>query len=875
MGSTGYEDELNEHGLQTDGDRLRHSSLSAANRGRARSDVSGDATSSGTPMVPRTLQGRRFSKLDTSLHPQNKIKLEQNVVEVKTEAFIRAFLYPSSPLDEHDPVMKRDLLLAVDCHKLLQERCSDNEVLMPILADTGCPKYSEGAFTLLDATREENLYTPFRKLLTFINTFHRVSLGNQPMPFDIDAAWPAAVDPKPGAPANTTEFTGSLRRDFFDTSDVKAKFSPRFGRQTPNVKPDLVLMLHHKKDPNKKQTSVYWKDVKVPIELKRNFNSERDIILQVSIYTRAILMEQFDRKFVITVSLSATQCRLFHWDSVGCHATEKIDIHHNPILFIRCIARLAMMTPAELGYDEHFSNAGRALSDEKITTTLTIRESPIQQDLDRAPGSVAMLPNAVNSRLLELDTEHVLCGSNGELFHRYTRVWSGKEILDAMTWETGPSRVVKQTWAKDTRPCEGYFYTLTKKIPAVSSLLIMEECDRTWAYHNRVADRDVIGYLKTTGSKPDRQPRAEEVEQPGGDLSTFSPDPEYKPNPLEQSAHSTLNTSSIPAGSVERVLLRFLFEEEYQPLSKAENSRQVMNATVEWIEGLIELDRQGIVHGNISFNNLMLPAIQPKSGPSKVAKVIDLSLAHWKETQGGDEPTSGSPCVSPGVLEALLNNQRSIPEDLSTTGARTPRAHHHITGTLPFIALDLIDQLEDASDTEFIEHALRHDVESVFWVLVYLCHVQAGPLGTKRMLASLGGLTSNDIHGVSCQKFVILHDHKHLPTIRGKFSKLRGFLEAFASYYRACYRAHQSIDVFTVRDIAIEHRDKLAEDERKNPTPASVQRPALMTAPGPTATVDSPKRKLGVHEDSSSNGEGAMEELEDDGSNPRKKTKLP
>ncbi|KAG8916314.1 hypothetical protein FRC01_003236 [Tulasnella sp. 417] len=766
-------------------------------------------------MVPRTLQGRRFSELDTSLHPQNKIQLEQNVVEVKTEAFIRAFLYPSSPLDEQDPVMKRDLLLAVDCHKLLQEGHSNNEVLMPILADTGCPKYSEGAFALLDVTREESLYTPFRKLLTFINTFHRVSLGNQSMPLDIDVAWPAAVDSKPGVPANTTEFTGSLRRDFFDTSDLKAKFSPRFGRKTVNVKPDLVLMLHHKKDPNKKQTSVYWKDVKVPIELKRNFNSERDIIIQVSFYTRAILMEQFDRKFVITVSLSATQCRLFHWDSVGCHATEKIDIHRDPILFIRCIARLAMMTPAELGYDEHFSNAGRVLSDEKITTTLTIRDSPIRQHLNRAPGPVAILPSALTSKLLELDTEKFLCK-----LHRHTQVWRGKEILNAMTWETGPTRVVKQTWAEDTRPCEGYFYTLTKKIPAVPSLLMMEECDRTWAYHNRVADRDVIGYLKTTEYKPDRQPQAEEVQQPGGDWSTFGPDPEYIPNPLERSAHSTLNTSSTQAGSVERVLLRFMFEEEYRPLRKAANSQQVMDATVQWIEGLIELDRPGIVHGNISFSNLMLPAIQPKSGPSEVAKIIDLSLAHWKEAQRGDESTSDSPCVPSGVLEAPVNDQRSIPEDLYATGARAPRARHHITGTLPFIAVDLMKHLEEASDLEFIEHALHHDVESVFWVLVYLCHVQAGPLGAENMLASLGGLTSNDIHGVRCQKIVFLHDHEHLPTMRGKFSKLRGFLEAFASHYRACYRVHQSIDVFTVRDIAIEHRDKLAEDERKNPTPA-------------------------------------------------------
>ncbi|KAG8919033.1 hypothetical protein FRC01_001511, partial [Tulasnella sp. 417] len=283
-------------------------------------------------------------------------------------------------------------------HNLFKEGSSNNEVLMPILADTGRPRYSEGAFTLLNEAKEDDLCTPFRKLFMLtVNAFHRVSLATQP----------------PWSPIEHDVINGALQRSFFDTRNRKLKFSPKFVGKPANLKPDLALMLYHNKDANKKQTSVYWKDVKVPILVKRNFRSEGEIIVQMSGYAETIFMEQFDRKCVITVSLNATHCRLFHWDSVSCHVTELIDIHKNPILVIRCITRLVMMTPAELGYDEHFSNAGRLPSDEEVTTTLIVRESPIQQYLNRELCSEEMLvpSEMARSMLLELDTENFLSES--------------------------------------------------------------------------------------------------------------------------------------------------------------------------------------------------------------------------------------------------------------------------------------------------------------------------------------------------------------------------------------------------------------------------------------------------------------------------------
>ncbi|KIO32811.1 hypothetical protein M407DRAFT_18276 [Tulasnella calospora MUT 4182] len=876
-------------GPRTDGTDLRRSAmLAAATPRRSRSVASGHPTTGGTPVVPRTRQGSRSSELKSSLDPQIKSEIEGNVVEVKPDAFVHAFLYPSSPLAERDIVRERDLRLATACFDALKEGKSTDKELMSMLEDPDCPQYWEDAFTLLDfnVEKEENLYTPFQKLFTFINAFYRVSLAEEQEPFDVDAAWRAPVDPNPRKAGNTRSSSKLLRRDFFNTHNARLKFSPRFVGETADLGPDLVLLLHHNKDSSTKPASFHWKDVKVSMEVKIDFSSEGAKITQMARYARAMLMEQFDRKFVLTVSLSATQCRLFHWDSVGCHATEIINIHETPILFIQCIARLAIMTPAELGYDEHFSNAGRVLSHHQLTTTLTVHQSKIRKYTERTPSpeETESLPSDTPApMLLELDTKRFLFESRGMLFHRHTRVWKGKVVLDAKEWKTGQTHVVKQNWAEDTRPCEGYFYQLTDGIPTIPSLVRMEECDRTWAYHTRIANEDVIGYLKATEKKSERQP--------GKDASVQqAADPFIEPS-LGRGANNRDRSRTPlyegPGESIERVLLRFVFEEEYRPLSEALSSIEVLNATVQWIQGLIALDGLGIVHRDISYSNLMLPTTDQgydsfrwssgELGDSKMAKIIDLGLAHLTEVQGDELAPSSlcAPSIVPGTSIGLqksgLDGVAEIRQDGSSTpDAPTPRAHHHITGTLPFIALSLIRKLQGLPNTRFIEHALHHDVESVFWVLVYFCHDRAKTVATKLMTATLRALNNPNIDQVASVKAEIISDTDILSNISGPFEELRDFLQDYADHHQTCKRKKKTIDATKVLEMAIEHRDKLIKRWRENPASVPVYEPPCLR---PTTPVDSAKRKISAPEDSSDVGEGEEESSEEEAGTPRKKTK--
>ncbi|KAG8940069.1 hypothetical protein FRC00_013268, partial [Tulasnella sp. 408] len=118
-----------------------------------------------------------------------------------------------------------------------------------------------------------------------------------------------------------------------------------------------------------------------------------------------------------------------------------------------------------------------------------------------------------------------------------------------------------------------------------------------------------------------------------------------------------------------------------------------------------------------------------------------------------------------------------------------------LQGTLPFIAIELIRQLSRPSNTTPIEHTLQHDIESVFWVLFYLCHVTADLKPTDPMTTRLRGLTSPDIGFVASMKSDILGmDRDAITDIAGPFYMLRDFLKAFADHWFACYFDKKTID---------------------------------------------------------------------------------
>ncbi|KAG8978934.1 hypothetical protein FRB93_010438 [Tulasnella sp. JGI-2019a] len=106
---------------------------------------------------------------------------------------------------------------------------------------------------------------------------------------------------------------------------------------------------------------------------------------------------------------------------------------------------------------------------------------------------------------------------------------------------------------------------------------------------------------------------------------------------------------------MERVLMRLVVCEDGESLDKAEDPEQLISVANDCLQGIYGLWLTGILHRDISFGNLLTTIV----GGALRGLVIDLGLAiDFTETELG-VPVEG------GEL------------------------HHHLTGTLPFISVDL------------------------------------------------------------------------------------------------------------------------------------------------------------------------------------------
>ncbi|KAJ7625017.1 hypothetical protein DFH06DRAFT_1008349 [Mycena polygramma] len=124
-------------------------------------------------------------------------------------------------------------------------------------------------------------------------------------------------------------------------------------------------------------------------------------------------------------------------------------------------------------------------------------------------------------------------------------------------------------------------------------------------------------------------------------------------------------------------------------------------------------EEANILHRDVSINNILLV-------PSPQLPTTSSS------TRAGSSPSTfpaGLP--APGPRRGLL-----IDVDYALVlneGKRGPPATGHRTGTLPFMAIDILLKGE-----ELPEHEPRHDLESLLYVLIWVCVHYAGPCDVER-----------------------------------------------------------------------------------------------------------------------------------------------
>ncbi|KAH8109271.1 hypothetical protein DFH11DRAFT_1731203 [Phellopilus nigrolimitatus] len=129
------------------------------------------------------------------------------------------------------------------------------------------------------------------------------------------------------------------------------------------------------------------------------------------------------------------------------------------------------------------------------------------------------------------------------------------------------------------------------------------------------------------------------------------------------------------------------------PLESFSSLIELVSATRDLIFIIRDLARKNILHRDLSLRNIILAKLDENS-PLRRAFLIDYDSA------------------------------------IDFVQQKELHARKHRTGTLPFMALDVLDS--DADGNPRVAHAYYHDLESVFYILCWICTILKGPNNDER-----------------------------------------------------------------------------------------------------------------------------------------------
>ena len=420
-----------------------------------------------------------------------------------------------------------------------------------------------------------------------------------------------------------------------------------------------------------------WKDVRVIGELKRSKWPLKKILLQLARYMRDAFAVQPTRRFIHGFFLHNTTMELWVFDRSGPYSSGEFDIHEEPEKFIRAIAGYTMMDDKELGLDifTELDGKGRFIT---ISKDATGKENRMQ--LDEAPF--------VKQRA-------VVC--------RGTTCFRSSDYAN----------VVKFSWTSDKRPPEADHLQLAREkgVEGIAKLIGYQHITSisklrsglTFPSPHRFRDGTTsattsfsqtqlsqsfgpiqnLSISKTSSKRkrPGDERGSQKRSRSDSQKSKLSQQYEAAQNPGEPAVslyesddgkYSNRVFGCLAIAPVGRALSEFT--------QRPESTKSVLSAIRELLTTLrdaIKAHRSlylkgNILHRDISENNIIIT--NPKETGGFAGMLIDLDLAK------------------------VLGSGRS--------GAR------HQTGTMEFMAIEVL---------QGIDHTYRHDLESFFYVLIWLC----------------------------------------------------------------------------------------------------------------------------------------------------------
>ncbi|CAD6441533.1 90362bc5-0d07-46b3-b5a5-cb30ce7966c1 [Sclerotinia trifoliorum] len=442
---------------------------------------------------------------------------------------------------------------------------------------------------------------------------------------------------------------------------------------------DIGFMNHTLKD-----TVCDWSEIIIPGELKSNPDADirSNAWTGIATYAREVFAAQDTRRFVLGFTLCGSFMRVWEFDRIGGIASEKFDINKEGLRFVSTMLGFLWMNEEEIGFDP------------TIKTENNQRFIEIERE----------------NRKERLIIDNLMMRSRC-IAARATTCWKAH-------YEKDPSKplVIKDSWQYPERDEEGellceatkkevvnvcrYYHHETVRILGMEDDItgnIRKGLDITKAQSSNfprrqsVVSRNTALIYSSDRTSMKRSSSQMNTPMPPPPSKRFRPKSSLTPSAdisNEASLSNKRSTLLSPPASLSnkksrehsnRIHRRVILSDYGKPIYSASSLKSLLIAFEGCIKGHESLYKAGLLHRDISINNLMIN--EDEENHSWFSFLIDLDLAIKEDRKGA-------------------------------SGAKGR------TGTRVFMAIGIL---------QGHLHSYMHDLESFFWVLYWICIHYDGP----------------------------------------------------------------------------------------------------------------------------------------------------
>ncbi|KAI1418834.1 hypothetical protein F5Y12DRAFT_721593 [Xylaria sp. FL1777] len=415
---------------------------------------------------------------------------------------------------------------------------------------------------------------------------------------------------------------------------------------------DVGLVDDPKADPKADKAAKYhWSNILVPGELKSNPNDDiaSKAHLDIARYVREVFTAQPTRRFVLAFTLCGDWMRLWEFDRLGGIASEQFNINKDGQRFVSTILGFLWMDDEALGFDPTIIKSEHQHYIEMRQDTKT--ERLILDKVIRSAHSIVGRATICWTAYLEGDKSKPFVIKDSWQFPE--RNEEG-ELLEQATHQKITN--VARHYYHETVCVQGKDDDIQSNVRRGLDITKASNYQTGRARNWQTLAVEAISRNSSTGSKRSSS-------QTGALL------PPSKRSRSGSASPTKHDNEPLP----NRIHRRIVLCDYGEPIYKASSRVALLGALEGCIQGHESLYKAGLLHRDISINNLMINEGDKK--PSLSSFLIDLDLAVKVDRE-------------------------------EASGAKG------ITGTRAFMAIGVL-MGED--------HTFMDDLESFFWVLFWLC----------------------------------------------------------------------------------------------------------------------------------------------------------